>query len=133
MVLVLIILALIVFFGWINVLSVRWMRSHHANTYWWCALITAWVVGIIVGVWGGFFFEYHTSPDFRVAGAPIPAVLFHLEDDAYGKPEWVDFPAGTPLLNATSNVVLVPLLFAVPISFIFWASHRKSHIAQHPR
>src|SRR4051794_4073044 len=119
----LIIFALIGLLTWANSAMVRQLRRRHAAIGWWVLLIVLWTAGVALGVYGGFFFEYHASPKLRVFGAPVPAAFFHWEGPP-GHEDWVDFPAETALLNAASNVLLVPLLFACPLAVVFWSWHK---------
>ena len=48
---------------------------------------------------------------FRVAGIPLPGVLFHLEDG-----EWIDFVVSAPYVNWIVNVGLFGLVGAVGVA-----------------
>src|SRR5436309_1041054 len=97
----LIILALIGLLAWANYAMVRFLQRRHAAIGWWVLLIAVWAAGMALGVYGGFFFEYHASPKLRVFGAPVPALFLHWEGPP-GQEHWVDFPADSALLNAAS-------------------------------
>jgi hypothetical protein len=120
----LLILAIIAVLGWANAAMMRRLRSRTAAWGWWAAVLTLWTVGAIIGVWGGFFFEYQASPTLRVCGAPVPAAFFHLEGPT-GEEQWIDFITPAPLLFAGANVVLMPLLLACPVGLVFWLHGRN--------
>lgn len=104
---------------WVNIVIVRRFQRQRARFDWWVALALAWLVGAVLGVWGGFFFEYQPSPKLRVIGAPVPAAFLHWEGPP-GEERWVDFITPAPLLFAESNVIILALLSAGPVGVIFW-------------
>lgn len=107
----------------INAAIVRLFRRRRAGPGWWIGLTVAWAVGAGLGFVGGFFFEYRPLPEFRVAGAPIPAAFFHWEGPP-GHEQWVDFITPAPLLFAGSNVVILGLLAACPVGLAFRLGRR---------
>jgi len=125
----LIILAIIALLGWANIATIRRFRSRAAGWGWWAAVLMLWTAGIVIGIWGGFFFEYQSSPTLRVIGAPVPVGFFHLEGPP-GNQQWIDFITPAPLLFASANVVLMPLLLASPAGLVFWLRCRnRSRVA----
>jgi hypothetical protein len=114
----LLILGIIVLLAWANVAILRRFRSRTADWGWWAAIFTSWAVGTIIGVWGGFFFEYQASSRPRISGAPVPAAFFHLEGPP-GNQQWIDFITPAPLLLAGVNVLLMPSLLACPKGIVF--------------
>jgi hypothetical protein len=102
-----------------NMATVRLLRRRLAGPGWWAALSVAWLAGALLGVWGGFFFEYQLSPRLRVFGAPAPAGFFHLEGPP-GEEQWIDFITPAPMLFAASNVPILALLAACPVGLLFW-------------
>jgi hypothetical protein len=97
--------------AWADLSVVRMLRHRHAGPVWWTILTLAWLVGAMLGVLGGFFFEYQPSPRLRVFGAPVPAAFFHWEGPPGGD-QWVDYITPTPIVFAGSNVVILALLAA---------------------
>jgi len=57
---------------------------------------------LAVGFWLGIAHEYRTGDSFRLQGAPVPLVVFHLEGE-----DWVDFvkPLGLTYVCAAANVL----------------------------
>ncbi len=104
---------------WGNLSTIRLFRPMRAGGAWWIFLGLLWVAGLALGVYGGFFFVYRASPTLQIFGAPVPTLFLHWEGPA-GHQQWVDFPADTALLNAFSNVLLLPLLLAGLFGPVFW-------------
>ncbi|HXG12143.1 MAG TPA: hypothetical protein VNK04_20480 [Gemmataceae bacterium] len=111
--------AVIVLLAWANGVIVRLFQRRHAGPAWWTILSIAWLSGAVVGVWGGFFFEYQPSPRLRVLGAPVPAAFLRWEGPP-GEERWIDFITPDPLLFAGSNAVILALLAACPVGAVFW-------------
>lgn len=107
----------------VNVLAVRSFIARQASVRWWRVMAAAWLVGAVLGVRSGFFFEYQPHPKMRVIGAPIPAVAFQWEGPP-GKEQWVDYIMPVPLLFAGSNVVILALLAGCPVGSAFWLYQR---------
>jgi hypothetical protein len=107
----------------VNVAVFRSFWGHRVGSVWWGVLIAAWGAGAVLGVWGGFCFEYQPLNELRVAGAPIPAAFFHWEGPR-GEEKWVDFLTPAPLLFAGSNVFIVALLAGCPVWLAFWLRRR---------
>jgi hypothetical protein len=130
------VLFLLIIFGvigllwWGNTMTVRLLRRRNAAVGWWMLLVILWAAGLALGIYGGFFFEFSASRTFRVLSAPVPAGMFHWEGPP-GQEQWVCFPAETALLNASSNVALMPLLMACPIGLVF-SSWRKLRSSDRP-
>ncbi len=100
---------------WGVVATVRRFRQTGAGRGWWSAFSVFGMLGVVVGAWFAFRFEYQVSPAFRFVGFPVPVAFFHLEDG-----QWVDFIippyASYPALAADAVgfgvIFLVPLLIA---------------------
>jgi hypothetical protein len=109
---------LIALFLWINkaVLKLLWQR---ASTGWKIAYCFACVTGIILGVWGGFFFEYQPYPNLRVFSIPFPIGFLHLEGPP-GNEEWVDFVSPAGALVALSDLIIIALIVPSLIGLAFW-------------
>lgn len=73
---------------------------------WRLVIALSWISGTALGVWSGFYFEYHLSPTLRVLSAPAPVAFLRLEATVGGT-RWVDYwvPAAVPV--AVLNVVIV--------------------------
>jgi hypothetical protein len=98
---------------WGVVVTVRRFRQASAGRAWWLAFSVFGVLGLTVGAWFAFRFEYQVSPKFRFIGFPVPVAFLHLEDG-----QWIDFiiPAGRLAMFADTVgfgvAFLMPLLIA---------------------
>lgn len=76
------------------------------------------VVLLLAGLVGGCLglllnsFTIPIGTHFRVAGIPLPGVLFHLENG-----EWIDFVVPSPYVNWVVNVGLFGLAGAAGVAF----------------
>lgn len=77
-------------------------------------LIVTALVGLVIGFWLGFGFDYQPSETIRVVGCPLPIVFFGLEGD-----RWTDFVVPVPILNGMLNVVIVALFVLAPLHLAF--------------
>jgi hypothetical protein len=111
--------AVIASLAWANIVILRMFQRRRTGPRWWAALSAAWLFGAALGVWGGFFLEYELSTELRVHGAPVPAAFFHQEGPP-GQEQWIDFISSAPLVCAGSNVVILALLAACPVGWVFW-------------
>ena len=97
---------------WALVSLVRRLRRERAGTPWWIGFVVLAVLGIAVGVWCAFHFEYRLGAHYRVGSFPLPVVFFHLEDG-----QWVDFPV--PKFQAWAavftNVITITALATLPL------------------
>ena len=64
--------------------------------------------GLAAAYWLTFYFEYQPRATVRIAGAPVPAAIFRLENGV-----WVDYVGGPGWMI---NLVLVPCLVVLPIT-----------------
>jgi hypothetical protein len=94
--------------------TVRGLRRSQAGPRWWGGLSLSAALGAAVGVWCGFFCEYHVIENLRVFSFPVPAGFWHLEDG-----DWVDYVTPAPFLVAVCNSASVALLAVLPL----WAAH----------
>ena len=101
--------------AWGVVATVRRFRQTGAGRAWWLAFSVFGALGVTVGAWFAFRFQYQVSSQFRYVGFPVPVAFFHLEDG-----QWVDFIippyASYPALLADTvgfgAAFLMPLLIA---------------------
>ena len=109
---------------WALASLVRRLRRAHAGRQWWVSLIVLTVIGIAVGIWFAFHFEYHLGARYRIGSFPIPVVFFHLEDG-----QWVDFPV--PEFQAWAavftNIITITALATLPVWLLSWRRHRHEH------
>jgi hypothetical protein len=99
--------------AWGVVTTIRRFRQTSAGRAWWLTFSILGVLGMGLGAWFAFRFEYQVSSAFRFIGFPVPVAFFHLEDG-----QWVDFIiapyAAYPALLADtvgfSAAFLMPLL-----------------------
>ncbi|MHC4871865.1 MAG: hypothetical protein ACYTFY_08465 [Planctomycetota bacterium] len=75
------------------------------------AFILLFFIGIAIGWWLGFEFEYKLNGTLRIAGFPFPVAFFKLEDG-----NWVDFIMPFPLLNAIIDMLVVTLFILAPFN-----------------
>ena len=71
------------------------------------------IIGLILGYWLGFNFEYQISEKTRIMSAPLPVGFWKKEGD-----NWTDFITPAPLLNASLNLLIITLISLIPINFI---------------
>jgi len=121
---ILFVLAFLAASTWVLVSLIRRIRRERAGAQWWIAFVTLAVVGIAVGIWLAFHFEYHVGSRFRVGSFPLPVVFFHLE---YG--QWVDFPVPEfqAWAAAFTNVITITALATLPVWLLLWRRHRHEH------
>lgn len=90
------------------------LRRQHAGAGW---LVLAGVVlslGLALGWWTAFHFEYHASARMRVFSAPLPVAFFVWEEDRWTDfvtPEYYAYSALAANVLSIAAVVLSPLLF----------------------
>ena len=76
-------------------------------------IIICSIIGIVLGFWLGFNFEYQISKTTRIMSAPIPVGFWKKEGD-----NWTDFVTPAPYLNASLNLLIITLTSLIPINFI---------------
>lgn len=96
--------------------------SRSVGYVWWVAYAVLLINGFIVGFYLGMSFEYQASNELRLLGAPIPIVVFHLEDGM-----WVDFvsPDWLAWLKVFTNIAVVMALVIVPLFLASAISHKS--------
>src|SRR6185369_43925 len=94
---------------WTLFATFRRLRRNSVSSAWWLAFSFHAIVGLMIGCWLAFRFEYQVSPTMRFASFPIPLCFFHFEDG-----QWVDFP--------TPPIVMFPGLFANVVAIIALAT-----------
>ncbi len=116
--------------GWLGFLTTRSLARRKAAWAWFVALGVCLVAGILLGIWFGFFFEYHLADDVRVASFPVPGAFFVLERYEDGEQQWVDFIVPATWFVAFSNTMLFPLLTPIMI----WTAHTlKELLSNRPK
>lgn len=101
------------------------LRRERARIWLWLAFSVLLTCGIAVGIWCGFYCEYHVGKQYRIGSFPIPVVFFHLEDG-----HWVDFPvpAFQAWLSAITDVICITALAAVPVWLVSWRQHKHDRV-----
>ncbi len=90
------------------------LRRQHAGVGWWILGGVALVLGLALGWWTAFHFEYYASARIRVFSAPLPIVFFVWEEDRWTDfvtPEYYAYPAFVANVLSIAAVVVSPLLF----------------------
>jgi hypothetical protein len=104
--------------------GIRAVVSTKAGGRWSAAFVALLLVGIGLGVWLGFFFEYPIGKFYRIIGFPFPVGLFHLEGGA-----WVDFISDAAIFIAVADVIVVASVAALPVSLPLmlrgWSQSRR--------
>jgi hypothetical protein len=86
------------------------LRKRRVVAIWWIAFGLTAVVGMLVGAWFGFHFEYHLSPRVVVYSFPVPGAFHVLESNDDGIKQWVDFVTPAPMLSAVANSIFFPCM-----------------------
>ena len=81
------------------------LRNRGDPAFGWLALGVSMIVGVVLGVWFAFFFDYQSAPGCRVYSFPVPGGFHILEANGDGVQQWVDFVTPAPLLVAVANTV----------------------------
>ena len=121
------ILLVIAFFAassWALVSVVRRLCRERVSSSWWLAFVALTIIGVTLGVWCAFHFEYHVGTRYRIGSFPLPVVFFHWEDG-----HWVDFPVPEFQAWATAftNIITVTALATLPVWRLSWRRHRHVH------
>lgn len=118
-----ILLALLLVSGWVLFVTFRRLSTRHAGVAWWAALCVLIGIGVRIGYWIGFEFEYNVSSDLRVVSFPIPVCAFHFEDG-----QWVDFPSPNWFAYpaAFTNLIVMTAFAVLPLLLASLIVHRKS-------
>lgn len=118
----LIVITLLALSSWMLFVTFRRLRRRHASQVWWLAFWGLAMVGVALGYWLAFHFEYQVSSRMRLLSFPIPVVFFHFEDG-----QWVDFPTelafGYPALF--TNIVTVTAFGVLPVQVESLFCHRQ--------
>jgi hypothetical protein len=121
---ILLVIAFLTASSWLLLSLVRHLRRRRVGVQWWAAFVLLIVVGLAVGIWCAFHFEYQVGAHHRFGSFPIPVVFFHLEDG-----QWIDFPV-PPLqgwASAVTNIVTVTALATLPLWGLSWWQHRHKN------
>ena len=119
---IVIVLALLLVSGWILFVTFRRLSTRHARIAWWVEFCILLVVGVGIGYWLGFEFEYNVSRNLRVVSFPIPTCAFHCEQGKwvdFPSPDWFAYPA------AFTNVIVVTAFAVLPLLLASLLLHRK--------
>ena len=110
---------------WLLLATFRRLRRRHAIRGWWLSLGGFVVLGVALGYWLAFHFEYQVSSTFRFVSFPLPVCVFHLEDG-----QWVDFPLAKFAMyrSLAINIVAVTALAVLPVFVASLFSHRGDHV-----
>ncbi len=114
--------ALLAVMIWVECAAWRVMSAAHDNRHKRLVYVALALVGLLTGMWCGFFLEYRLSPGLRCASFPIPAAVFHLEGG-----QWVDFITPAPGLIVLLNMALVTASTLFPWSLRTVLRHRRVH------
>jgi hypothetical protein len=105
--------------GWLDFLSIRSLARRKAARAWFVVLGLCLALGMLLGFWPGFYFEYHLTEEVRVAGFPVPGAFFVLESYEDGSQQWVDFIVPATWFVALSNAILLPLYMPILIWLVY--------------
>jgi hypothetical protein len=90
------------------------LRRQRAGAGWLGLAGGVLVVGLALGWWTAFHFEYHASARMRVFSAPLPIAFFVWEEDRWTDfvtPEYYAYPALAANTLSIAALVVSPLLF----------------------
>lgn len=88
-----------------------WQRQSSAR--WWIFGGVIFGLGLTLGWWTAFHFEYHATPRMRVVSAPLPLAFFVWEEDRWTDfvtPEYYMWPALVANVLSIAAVIVSPLL-----------------------
>ena len=105
--------------GWLAYLSYRSLVRRDATKLWFAAFFVLLTMGVALGVYFGFYFNYLASPTLRVYAFPVPAAVLVLETYDDGTQSWVEFITPAPILFAGSNIPLFACASVLPV----WCLH----------
>jgi hypothetical protein len=99
----------------------RRLRRQHVSVGVWIAFTILLICGAALGVWCGFYCEYHVGTHFRIGSFPIPVIFFHLEDGT-----WIDFPMPEYQMwsAAFTDIITIIALATLPLWLVSWR-HQK--------
>jgi hypothetical protein len=89
------------------------LRRAQASRPRWLVFLGLMIVGLALGVWCAFYFEYRAGGHDRIRSFPLPVVFFHLEDG-----RWVDFPV--PQFQAWAAIFTNILTMAAVVTLPVW-------------
>jgi heme A synthase len=123
---ILFVIALLVLSFWMLVGTFKRLRGRQASRAWWAAFGCLVIIGLVLGYWFSFHFEYHITPSMRVVSFPMPLSFFHFENG-----HWVDFPTPEFVMypGLAANVIASTALAVLPVliaSLLFHRSERES-------
>lgn len=104
----------IVFFAlssWELSALIRRLRRQ-GNTKQWVAFGVLAAGGLALGLWCGFYLEYHVGTQYRIGSFPIPTIFFHLENG-----QWIGFPVPSfqAWASALTNVISITAIATLPL------------------
>lgn len=97
---------------WSIFATFRRVRHTHVGRSWRIAFAVLTVIGLVVGSWMAFNFEYQISSRMRYVSFPMPLGFFHLEDG-----QWVDFvtPPYVMYPGLVANVIAIVAIKLLPL------------------
>jgi hypothetical protein len=118
----LIIIGVLVSSCWMLFATSRRLRRHRVSRGWWLAYGGLSFVGLALGGWLAFGFEYHLSATVRVSSFPLPLCVFQLENA-----QWVDYPVSEYAVYpvVVTNMVAVTALATLPLLLASLLAHRR--------
>ena len=90
--------------------------STRATWPWFATFYSLLMIGLVVGGYFGFYFDYMVASKVRVISFPVPSMFYVLESHEDGTQRWVDFVTPMPLVFAGSNVIIFACVSVLPIS-----------------
>jgi hypothetical protein len=101
--------------GWLAFAACRSLHRRRVTLRWWLCLGMTAAIGIGLGVYFGFFFEYQPFPRMKLFSLPIPAAALVLETHGDGTEGWTDFVTPVPELVASANVLFFAFVSLYPV------------------
>ncbi len=96
----------------------RSLLQRNISRGWYFAFFSAMSLGIVAGIYFGFFFRYYASENLEIVSFPVPAAFFVLEEYPDGETRWIDFVTPAPILFAGSNVPIFACLAVLSVWFV---------------
>jgi hypothetical protein len=106
-------LIMIVPLAWLALGTINLIFEHDRPKVCWTVFYIMAFVGVILG-WQVGLFEYQVADNLRIAGCPLPGIIFHLEDG-----RWVDYVTPAYPLNFILNLVIITLATLAPLRLMF--------------
>jgi hypothetical protein len=110
-----IVIAVLALSGWSIYRIFRHLRLKQVTRAWWAAFTLLAIVGVAIGSWLTFRFEYQVSPTMRCLSFPVPLAFFHLENGQwidFITPPYIRYPGVAANITAAVAGALAPLFLA---------------------